>query len=106
MWGRCFTRTVALVGTAVSLLSFFHWWSHAALVHIWKCFLGVSDLDGFNRAVMAIVQAKGDVYMTSTQLNGVFVLRANIINFRTSEADLDFLLDAVEQAAAEVMLTL
>jgi glutamate/tyrosine decarboxylase-like PLP-dependent enzyme len=67
---------------------------------------GVSDLDDFNRAVTAIVQAKGDVYMTSTQLNGIFVLRANIINFRTSEADLDFLLDAVEQAAAEVMSTL
>lgn len=64
---------------------------------------GVDDLDALNRSVMAIVQRKGDVYMTSTQLNGLFVLRANIINFRTSEADLDFLLDAVEQAGREVL---
>jgi glutamate/tyrosine decarboxylase-like PLP-dependent enzyme len=64
---------------------------------------GVADLDAFNRRVMDIVQRKGDVYMTSTQLNGVFTLRANIINFRTSESDLDFLLDAVAQAGKEAL---
>ena len=63
----------------------------------------VADLDALNRSVMDIVQRNGDVYMTSTQLNGVFTLRANIINFRTSEADLDFLLDAVAQAGKEAL---
>ena len=58
-------------------------------------------LDALNRAVMAIVQRNGVVYMTSTALNGQFVLRANIINFRTAESDLDALIDAVLAAGRE-----
>jgi len=64
---------------------------------------GIGDLDAFNRAVIEMIQRKGEVYMTSTQLGGKFSLRVNIINFRTNEADLDFLLDCVEAAAKELL---
>ncbi|MCL4559117.1 MAG: pyridoxal-dependent decarboxylase [Chloroflexi bacterium] len=57
------------------------------------------ELDAFNRMLLDAVQKVGEVYLTSTILNGVFALRASIINFRTEEADLDFLLDAIEREA-------
>jgi glutamate/tyrosine decarboxylase-like PLP-dependent enzyme len=59
---------------------------------------GIEDLETLNRAVLETVQQRGVVYLTSSQLNGKFVLRANIINFRTSEDDLDVLLDEIELA--------
>lgn len=64
---------------------------------------GATDLEALNRSILGIVQNKGDVYLTSTQLKGEFVLRASIINFRTTEADLDFLLDTIAQAGQQVL---
>jgi aromatic-L-amino-acid decarboxylase len=62
-----------------------------------------ADLEAVNRSILEIVQNKGDVYLTSTELNGEFVLRANIMNFRTTEPDLDFLLDTIAQAGERVL---
>jgi aromatic-L-amino-acid decarboxylase len=62
-----------------------------------------ADLEALNRSILGIVQNKGDVYLTSTELNGEFVLRANIMNFRTTEPDLDFLLDTIAEAGQRVM---
>ena len=59
---------------------------------------GTADLEALNQAVIEAVQKRGVVYLTSTRLNGMFVLRANIINFRTSEDDLDVLLDEITRA--------
>lgn len=64
---------------------------------------GSPDLNALNRAILEIVQKKGEVYLTSTELNGEFVLRACIVNFRTVEADLDFLLDCLAQAGRQVL---
>lgn len=64
---------------------------------------GSPDLNALNRAILEIVQKKGEVYLTSTELNGQFVLRACIVNFRTVEADLDFLLDCLAQAGRQVL---
>ena len=63
---------------------------------------GMDDLDAVNRSILDIVQKKGDVYLTSTQLNEKFVLRVNIINFRTAEADLDFLLEVIAKAGQDI----
>jgi hypothetical protein len=60
-------------------------------------------LAAVNRSILEIVQNKGGVYLTSTELNGEFVLRANIMNFRTTEPDLDFLLDTIAQAGQRVL---
>jgi glutamate/tyrosine decarboxylase-like PLP-dependent enzyme len=62
-----------------------------------------ADLGPVNRSILEIVQNKGDVYLTSTELKGEFVLRANIMNFRTTEPDLDFLLDTIAQAGQRVL---
>lgn len=62
---------------------------------------GAPDVEALNRALIEIVQQRGVVYLTSTQLDGRFVLRANIINFRTSEADLDVLIDEIVRAGEQ-----
>ncbi len=71
------------------------------------CFLyappGAADVTALNRSLLSLVQSQGDVYLTSTELNGQFVLRACLVNFRTTEADLDFLLDTITQAGQQVL---
>jgi glutamate/tyrosine decarboxylase-like PLP-dependent enzyme len=64
---------------------------------------GVSGLDAFNHAVLEAVQQRGVVFLTGTQIQGRFALRANIINFRTCEADLDVLLEEIERAATKLL---
>jgi len=64
---------------------------------------GMGDLDALNRRLLDIVQREGQVFLTSTQLDGRLVLRACIVNFRTNEADLDFLLDVLAEAGQRVL---
>ena len=58
------------------------------------------DVDGFNRAVAERVQREGAAFLTTTELNGRPVLRACIVNFRTTEADLDTLIEAIVSAGS------
>lgn len=62
-----------------------------------------ADVAALNRALLEIVQREGRVFLTSTDLNEVFALRACIVNFRTTEADLDVLLDTVAEAGQRAM---
>ena len=48
--------------------------------------------------MLALVQSTGDVFLTGTELAGRFVLRACIVNFRTTEQDLDLLVDSLRVA--------
>jgi glutamate/tyrosine decarboxylase-like PLP-dependent enzyme len=62
-----------------------------------------ADIAALNRALLDIVQREGRVFLTSTDLNGVFALRACIVNFRTTEADLDVLLDTIAEAGQRAL---
>lgn len=64
---------------------------------------GTQDLGALNRALLEIVQSRGHTYLTSTEVHGEFVLRATVVNFRTNEADLDFLLHEIEHAGRQIM---
>ena len=57
-----------------------------------------AEVDRLNRSILDAVQAAGQVFLTGTELQGRFVLRACIVNFRTRESDLDALLDAIRSA--------
>jgi len=57
-----------------------------------------AEVDRLNRSILDAVQDAGQVFLTGTELQGRFVLRACIVNFRTRESDLDALLDAVRSA--------
>ncbi len=60
---------------------------------------GAADLDARHRAIAARLQEEGHVFLTTTELGGHIVFRACIVNFRTTEADLDALLAAIAAAA-------
>lgn len=64
---------------------------------------GVADLRSLNQRLVEIVQREGHVFLTTTELRGELTLRACIINFRTTEADLDHLLDAIADAGQRVL---
>ncbi len=61
---------------------------------------GAMDVDALNRAIVPLIMNGGQAFLNGTELNGRPVLRACIVNFRTTEADLDAVLAAVESAAA------
>lgn len=64
---------------------------------------GVNDLDTLNRQLVAIVQQEGRVFITTTELEGRLTLRACVVNFRTTEADLDTLLNVLAEAGQRVL---
>ena len=52
-------------------------------------------LDQLNELLLANLQKSGDAYLSNAVLNGRYFLRACIVNFRTTEADIDALIDIV-----------
>jgi glutamate/tyrosine decarboxylase-like PLP-dependent enzyme len=64
---------------------------------------GTHDLDSLNRRLLDLVQREGQVFLTSTQLDGKLALRACIVNFRTTEADLDVLLEVLAEAGQRTL---
>src|SRR5262249_14784915 len=48
-----------------------------------------AEIEALNRQLLDIAQREGRVFLTSTQIDGKLVLRACIVNFRSTEADLD-----------------
>ena len=67
---------------------------------------GLTDpttIEALNRELLARVQATGEVYLTHTMINGEAVLRACIVNFRTEETDLDYLLACLAAAGQAVL---
>jgi glutamate/tyrosine decarboxylase-like PLP-dependent enzyme len=64
---------------------------------------GLNDLNILNRRIAETIQREGRVFLTTTELNGKVALRACIVNFRTTEADLDILLDVLTEAGQRVL---
>jgi aromatic-L-amino-acid/L-tryptophan decarboxylase len=56
------------------------------------------QLDALNKRIMETLQSEGRVFVTNAVLNGRFVLRACILHYGTTEADLAVLVDAVLDA--------
>jgi len=61
-----------------------------------------SDPDGCNRAILRRVIERGRVYISNATLGGRFALRACFVNHRTTDADVDAIVEEVLAAAAEV----
>jgi glutamate/tyrosine decarboxylase-like PLP-dependent enzyme len=66
--------------------------------------LGSEDhVVGANRAILERLQLGGDAFITSTELAGRFVLRACVVNYRSTRADVDRMLDAVRAIGRAVV---
>jgi glutamate/tyrosine decarboxylase-like PLP-dependent enzyme len=64
---------------------------------------GAENLDELNGDLLERLQQEGNVYLSSTLIEGRLVLRVCFINFRTTEADLDRLIDEVVRAGRRVL---
>ncbi len=58
-------------------------------------------LNDLNKAVLAALQKSGEAFMTNAVIGGAFVLRACIVNFRTSLADIQALPGMIACLGAE-----
>ena len=62
-----------------------------------------ASLNAVNRAILKRLVAEGRVFMSPTELDGRYALRVCIVNFRTTRADIDLLVDAVLRIGDEVV---
>ena len=60
------------------------------------------DPDAFNQRLMGAIQDNGRIFVSSTRVDGVFVLRAAIVCFRTHLDDVDEALDVLSRTAKQL----
>ncbi len=64
---------------------------------------GAADyLNDLNRAIVIALQRGGDAFLSNAVIDGRYLLRACIVNFRTASADCDALADIVVAAGTEL----
>jgi glutamate/tyrosine decarboxylase-like PLP-dependent enzyme len=66
---------------------------------------GEEQVVAANRAILERLQLGGEAFITSTELAGRFVLRACIVNYRSTRADVERMLDAVKAIGAAVAVS-
>jgi glutamate/tyrosine decarboxylase-like PLP-dependent enzyme len=59
-------------------------------------------LDELNKALMERIQSDGEAFLTGTALRGRFALRACVLHYDTTEADVAALADVVRRVGAEL----
>jgi glutamate/tyrosine decarboxylase-like PLP-dependent enzyme len=59
-------------------------------------------VDGLNEALLERLKTGGELFVTNAQVGGRFALRACIVNFRTTEADIAAIPDIVARAGREL----
>lgn len=55
------------------------------------------EVDRLNKRILDAVQRDGEIFLTSTELGSRFVLRASIVNFRTTEEDVETLISVIRR---------
>ncbi len=61
------------------------------------------DLDWLNERILFELQRRGSSYLSNARLRGRFALRGCVLNYRTTEGDMETLLEDVRAAARSVM---
>ena len=57
------------------------------------------DLDRLNQQILVNLQRGGSSYVSNAMVNGNFALRGCVLNYRTTERDMEQILDDVRRAA-------
>lgn len=60
------------------------------------------DPDAFNQRLIARIHEDGRIFVTSTRIDGKFVLRAAVLTFRTHREHVDLLLEILETAVRDL----
>ncbi|MBZ5584173.1 MAG: hypothetical protein LAQ30_18565 [Acidobacteriia bacterium] len=58
------------------------------------------DLDALNERLLVQLQRGGSSYLSNARIDGKFALRGCVLNYRTTERDMEILLDDVRRAAS------
>jgi len=66
------------------------------------CFRYTGGDDAFNKRLMVEVQRDGDSYLSNATINGQFALRACIVNYRTTNADVEQLVHTIRATASRL----
>jgi aromatic-L-amino-acid/L-tryptophan decarboxylase len=61
------------------------------------------QLNQFNERLLNILQQKGEVFLSNAVVHGKFCLRACIVNFRTTEKDIEEVIDIVVREGRELL---
>ena len=61
------------------------------------------DLDALNERILLEVQRDGSSYLSNARLRGRFALRGCVLNHRTTEKDMEILLEDVRRPARRVL---
>jgi aromatic-L-amino-acid decarboxylase len=61
------------------------------------------SLNQINKRLLEVVQLGGKAFLSSTTINGAFCLRACVINHRSTEKDIDFLIAHIRRTGEEVL---
>lgn len=56
-----------------------------------------AELNRLNAQILYAVQRNGEAYLSNTTISGKYALRACLVNFRTTRADIDLTLDIVRE---------
>ena len=62
------------------------------------------DADQFNEALVDAIARDGRVFLTSTQLNGHYVIRMAILNYMSHKAEVDLVLEVLATLLPQVKL--
>jgi glutamate/tyrosine decarboxylase-like PLP-dependent enzyme len=61
------------------------------------------ELDAYQDALQLALEASGEAWVSTTKLRGRTYLRAGIVNYLSTEADADRMLDALRRLSPEVL---
>jgi glutamate/tyrosine decarboxylase-like PLP-dependent enzyme len=68
--------------------------------------LNEEQLNHLNERLLNIIQQKGEVFLSNAVIKGKFCLRACIVNFRTTEQDIQEVIEIVVREGKELARTL
>ena len=102
--GACIEKTCALARHLESHITNSELFELAAPVTLnIVCFRLKAGTDALNRAIVRDLHDRGIAVPSTTELNGISVIRAAIVNHRTCEADIDRFVDALRASAVDVL---
>jgi aromatic-L-amino-acid decarboxylase len=103
--GACIEKTCALAQYLESRIAASDLFEIAAPVTLnIVCFrLKAAGVDALNRVIVCDLHDRGIAAPSTTELYGKSVIRAAIVNHRTSETDIDCFVDALRESAVEVL---
>jgi len=61
------------------------------------------DADDFNKRLIAMLREDGRIFLSSTTLGGHYMIRVNVLSYRTHLETLDLAIDVVSETIAAMI---